>query len=251
MFKLISWIISRLRKEGHKKPFQAPSHIAIIMDGNRRWAKKRLLPALAGHAVGAKTLKTIVNAAIDFHVEQLTVFAFSTENWFRSQEEVDSIFKVLETFLIKERDEMVKKGIALDTIGDLSKLPEKLLNIVLESKKITSSGKKIRLVLALNYGGRDEIARAIKKMAWDLKENKLTPEEITEELISQYLDTEHGKDPELLIRTSGEMRISNFLLWQISYAEIYVTDRLWPDFSKNDLKLAIEEYMRRDKRLGA
>lgn len=229
---------------------KSAEHVAIIMDGNRRWAKKRFLPASAGHWAGANTLKKIVRAASDLNVKILTVYAFSTENWLRPQVEVKAIFKVLESYLLQEREGMIEEGVRLDYIGDISKFPEPLQRIIEETKKMTAQGAKIELVLALNYGSRDEITRAFSTMADDLLSQKINKEDITEELIKKYLDTKNRRDPDLLIRTSGEMRLSNFLLWQLSYTEVHVTDVLWPDFSKKDLEYAIHEYQVREMRKG-
>lgn len=229
---------------------EIPKHVAIIMDGNRRWARKRFLPAIAGHWAGASALKQIVEAACDLGLQTLTVYAFSTENWQRSQLEVDTLFKVLQTYLLKERSEMRKEGVRLQTIGDLSKFPGEIMKVINETKEFTSSGKKLDLVLALNYGSRNEITRAVKALIDDCAQDKVKSDSITEEVFAKYLDTSKYLDPALLIRTSGEMRLSNFMLWQISYAEVYVTEVLWPDFTKGHFLEAIKEYQRREKRLG-
>jgi undecaprenyl diphosphate synthase len=238
------------QKNESKLELEIPKHIAIIMDGNRRWAKKRLLPAVSGHWAGASALKTIVKDASDLGVKRLTVYAFSTENWSRTSLEVEALFKVLESYLSREGPEMVKEGVSLKVIGDISGFPSKLLKVINNTVSMTSECKKIDLVLALNYGSRNEIVRAVKSLVDDCLKGKISKNDISETLISQYLDTKDCSDPELLIRTSGEMRLSNFLLWQISYSEVYVTHVLWPDFSKEHLLDAIKEYNRREKRLG-
>lgn len=241
------FFVEKLKKEKEELKGAIPEHVAVIMDGNRRWAKKRLLPLVAGHFAGANALKRIVRDAAEVGIKALTVYAFSTENWIRPQVEVDALFKVLESYLIQERGSMVKEGVALKTIGKVEKFPESLVDVLNETKNMTAGGKTIELVLALNYGARDELKRAIQAM---MREG-IKEEQVTEELVSHYLDTSDRKDPDLLIRTSGEMRLSNFLLWQLSYTEVYVTDVLWPDFSKKHLLQAVKEYQRRDKRWGA
>jgi undecaprenyl diphosphate synthase len=227
-----------------------PKHIAIIMDGNRRWAKEKKLPSSLGHSKGANTLTNIVKEALNLGIEVLTVFAFSTENWNRSQKEIDSLMKLFEMYLKKQAKFMQKKGVRLNAIGDISKFSNNLQNIFEDVKKKTSEGNKLDLVLAINYGSRDEIKRAILKIINDIDKNKIKKEEISEELISKYLDTFKYSDPDLIIRTSGAKRLSNFLLWQSAYSEIYITDAYWPDFSENHLKKAIHSYQRRDKRLS-
>lgn len=227
-----------------------PHHIAIIMDGNRRWAKKRLLPAVAGHWAGAGTLKHVVKAASQLGVKRLTVYAFSTENWMRPAMEVEALFKVLESYLLREGPDMVKEGISFKIIGDVSGFPSRLLKVINATVSMTSSSNTIELVVALNYGSRNEITRAVKSLVCDCLSGKIKKEDISEDVIASYLDTKDCQDPELLIRTSGEMRLSNFLLWQVSYSEVYVTDVLWPDFSKEHLMNAIVDYNRREKRLG-
>jgi undecaprenyl diphosphate synthase len=227
-----------------------PHHIAIIMDGNRRWAKKRFLPAVAGHWAGASTLKHVLKTASELGVRRLTVYAFSTENWMRPAMEVEALFKVLESYLLREGPDMVKEGVCFKIIGDVSGFPSRLLKVINNTVSMTSSCDTIELAVALNYGSRNEITRAVKSLVSDCLVGKITKEDISEDVIASYLDTKDCQDPELLIRTSGEMRLSNFLLWQISYSEVYVTDVLWPDFSKEHLMNAIVDYNRREKRLG-
>jgi undecaprenyl diphosphate synthase len=229
---------------------KAPHHIAIIMDGNRRWAKNRGLPTAVGHWQGAEALSNLVEVAASMGVKVLTVYAFSTENWSRTLEEVDSLMELLRIYLIRQKNRMVEEGVRLGVIGDLEKLPTHVKEIIDDVKEATASGDRIELVLALNYGARDDIRRAVVAVVDDCLKGNLRKEEITETLISTYLDTAHWGDPELLIRTSGESRLSNFLLWQISYTEVYITDILWPDFNEHHLKEAIEEFHKRMRRGG-
>jgi len=231
-------------------PLLAPEHVAIIMDGNRRWAKKRGLPASAGHLRGAETLTEIVRAASNFGIKVLTVYAFSTENWKRSVVEVKALMHLFKTYLIRERNSMIEEGVRLNMIGDMSRVPKDVLEVFEETIEATKGGTKMDLVVAINYGSRDELKRAIGTMIEDCLAKKISKEELSEDLISSYLDTAKWKDPDLLIRTSGESRISNFLLWQISYAEVMVTDVLWPDFTEKDLLAAIHEYRKREQRQG-
>ncbi len=227
-------------------PCNIPKHIAIIMDGNRRWAKQQGLPAIMGHWEGADVLTEVVRGASDLGVKTLTVYALSTENWSRPSNELEALMNVFEISLLRKKDQMVKDGVRLETIGDLARLPERVQKAFYETKKATEHSNKINLVLALNYGSRDEIKRAFAKI---LKEN-IRPEQVTEDLIAKHLDTSPWGDPDLLIRTSGELRISNFLLWQISYAEIFVSDVLWPNFTARHLQEAILSFQRRKRRLG-
>jgi undecaprenyl diphosphate synthase len=231
-------------------PSRIPQHIAIIMDGNRRWAKKHNVPTLKGHYEGAEALMRVVKDAADLGVKTLTVYAFSTENWTRPLREVKALMSLFKVYLLAKRESMRKEGVQLSAIGDLSKLPKTLRQIFFKTEEMTRHGSKIKLILALNYGSRSEIIRSFAKMLEDYDQKKFSKEDLSESLFASYLDTKDVKDPELLIRTSGEMRISNFLLWQISYAEIHVTDVLWPDFTKYDLLKAIREYQRRERRLG-
>lgn len=229
---------------------RVPRHIAIIMDGNRRWAIQNGLSPIMGHWKGAEILTDIVRAAAQLGVQTLTVYAFSTENWGRSEVEVDALMNLFEVYLERKRDLMVREGIKLDAIGDLSRLPPRVQTAFQETKAATEHSNKINLVLALNYGARDEIRRAVIKILHDNEQLKKDPLEITEEYIARHLDTKPWGDPELMIRTSGELRVSNFLLWQICYSEIFVTDVLWPDFSPNELFDAILSYQTRRRRYG-
>jgi undecaprenyl diphosphate synthase len=223
-----------------------PYHLALIMDGNRRWAKNHHLPSYAGHAFGAKSLKTTIEAALELGIREVTAYGLSTENRHRGEEELSHIFQLIDSFLKEEEPVMQKQGISLHTIGHIAALPLFLQERIAHTKEATAKGKKLRLILALNYGGRDEILRAVKKIAL----SEVREDQISESFFSSLLDTAPFKDPDLLIRTGGEYRLSNFLLWQLSYTELYTTPVLWPDFSKEELLLALEEYQRRDKRKG-
>ena len=227
-----------------------PKHIAIIMDGNGRWAKKRMLPRVMGHKMGADALDRMLNAAGDLGVKHITVYAFSTENWKRAEEEVKGIMGILREYINKYFREYINSDFRVDSIGDLSRLAPDLQDDIAKLKEASKDRKGIHLTIAMNYGGRDEIKRAVQKLARDVKDGKLQPEDITEELISQNLDSYPTPDPELVIRTSGEFRTSNFLLWQSAYAEYYITDKLWPDFTVDDLIDAIKSYQSRDRRFG-
>lgn len=231
-------------------PCKIPEHIAIIMDGNRRWAKDRDLPPMMGHWEGAEALTEVVQAASELGVKRLTVYSFSTENWQRSPEEVEALMNIFELYLVRKRELMIRDGVRLNAIGDLEKLPRSVQKALDETKMATKMGDKIELVLALNYGGRDEIRRTVVKILEDAENGLLSSDEVTEEYIASKLDTVGAKDPDLLIRTSGELRVSNFLLWQISYSEIVTTETLWPDFSSATLFEAIQEYQKRKRRLG-
>ena len=220
-----------------------PRHIAIIMDGNGRWAKKRGLPRKAGHAAGAETFRKIATYCKDIGVEYLTVYAFSTENWTRPQDEVQAIMDLLEKYLKESIEKMEKDGIRLRILGDPTRLSSGLQALIRETDAITDRVQGMQVNVCLNYGGRDEILRAAK--AWSEAGG-----EMTQEAFSQYLDTGMMPDPDLVIRPSGECRISNFLLWQSAYAEFYFTDVLWPDFSPRELDLAIESFRKRDRRYG-
>lgn len=228
-----------------------PHHIAIIPDGNRRWAKKALLSTESGHREGCETLLNTILAAKNFGVKVLTVYTFSTENWKRPKEEIDALMLLLAHFLKRERQKLVEEGIHLTTIGDLSPLPEFVKEEIALSKSSSKECQEMTLVLAINYGGRDELVRAAKKLAEEVKSGKLHPGEINEESFSYHLESTAFPEPELLIRTGGEMRLSNFLLWQISYSELYSTEVLWPDFSSERLKEAIDWYSSRERRGGA
>ena len=226
-----------------------PRHIAIIMDGNGRWAKKRGLPRTAGHAAGAESFRRIANYCRTLGVEYLTVYAFSTENWKRSQEEVAGIMKLLHRYLVEALADMEKNRVRFRFFGDLSRLTPQLRKLCQDAEK-RSEEYDVQVNFCLNYGGRDEIVRAARAFSQDVADGKRTPEELTEELFSDYLYSSDVPDPELIIRPSGEQRISNFLLWQSAYSEYVFMNVLWPDFTPEDLDKAIEEYHRRNRRFG-
>ena len=221
-------------------------HIAIIMDGNRRWAKEKDLPSAMGHKKGVEALKTTLRACDDFGIKYLTVYAFSTENWNRKKEEVDFLMELLALTLTNELAEMHAEGVKISFIGDISKLSSKLQKILANSVETTKNNTGVNLQIAFNYGARDEILHAVKSIA----EKGLKPDEITEETISQNLYTKNIPDPDLLIRTGGEMRISNYLLWQIAYSEILVIKEYWPEFGKESLANAVKEFHNRQRRFG-
>ncbi len=234
-----------------QKPVSLPKHVAIAMDGNRRWALIRNKPISRGYEKGLETLIKITEAASQMGVKVLTVYAFSTENWNRCEEEKKVVFQLIEKSLIEYRKKLVLAGVRIDTIGELSRLSPSLQESLLQTKRDTIRGEKLKLILALNYGGRDEILRSVKKILQDYDQKLIRREEITEKRFSKYLDTASVQDPDLFIRTSGEKRLSNFLLWQSSYSEFYVTEKLWPDFSKKDFEEALLDYQTRQRRLGA
>jgi undecaprenyl diphosphate synthase len=227
-----------------------PRHIAIIPDGNRRWAKARGLSPVEGHWNGAENLIKIVKAAKEIGIKTVTIYTFSTENWSRSKEEVDGVMTVIAAYLKQQCPRMVDEGIRVDSIGDPSSLPSYLIEVLNDTKLATSQCDQISLLLALNYGGRNEITRAVKEIANLVKNGLLSPDDINESVIANQLDTGPWGDPDLLLRPGGEWRISNFLLWQISYSEIQVTDELWPDFSPHHLLNAIKNYGNADRRKG-
>lgn len=231
-------------------PERIPNHIAIIMDGNRRWAKSKGMPTTVGPWKGAEALSRIVENAASLGVKVLTVFAFSTENWNRPNDEVDSLMLLFQMYLNGNKDRMIREGVRLATIGDLRKLSSEVRQTLADVKKATAGGDRIDLVLAVNYGARDNIRRATTSIVEDCLSGRVNKDDISEALISRYLDTAPWGDPQLLIRTSGELRLSNFLLWEISYSEVYITETLWPDFNKQELIEAIAEYQKRERRTG-
>ena len=227
-----------------------PRHIAIIMDGNGRWAKRRALPRTAGHKVGAEVFRTIATYCKDLGIEYLTVYAFSTENWKRPKDEVDTIMGLLKRYLLEAIDTMARDNIRLRFLGDLSALPEELQQLTARINAITETLDGFQANICLNYGGRDEILRAARAFAADCAAGKRRPEELDEELFASELSSAGLPDPDLIIRPGGEKRVSNFLLWQGAYAEFLFTDTLWPDFRKEDLDAALVEYQRRHRRYG-
>ena len=222
------------------------NHVAIIMDGNRRWAREHNLPAPAGHKKGVDSLREITRACDDLGIKYLTVYAFSTENWNRTQEEVDFLMNLVAITLKNELAEMHKEGVKISFIGDLSRFNEKLQKVIYNSMEKTKYNKGVNLQIALNYGSRDEITNAVKQIV----RLGYSEEEITPQIISENLYTSNIPDPDLLIRTGGEKRISNYLLWQIAYSEVIVVDEYWPEFNKNSLIKCIEEYSMRQRRYG-
>ena len=228
-----------------------PQHIAIIMDGNRRWAKKRMLPVKMGHKEGAETLKKIIRYANKRGIKYVTVYAFSTENWKREKEEVDSLMSLLENYLDEFSKEADTENIVIKVLGRRKELSENLLMKIDETIERTKNNTGIIFSIALNYGGRDELVTAIKAIAEETKNNKLSTDDINEKLISDYLYTKNMPDPDLLIRTSGEIRTSNFLPWQLVYSEFLFLEKLWPDFTEEDLEQAIQVYSKRNRKFGA
>ena len=234
----------------NEKEWKVPEHIAIILDGNGRWAKKRGMPRNFGHLQGAKNVEQICSDAYDLGVKYLTVYTFSTENWKRSVEEVNGIMNILRQYLNSFKTHVKREKLTVRVIGDRSRLDDDINELIDELWEMSKDHKGLTLTLALNYGGRDEITRAVRKLADQVKEGALLPEQIDEAAISRELDTYYMPDPDLLIRTSGELRLSNYLLWQLAYTEFYFTDVLWPDFDKKELEKAIEYYNGRDRRYG-
>lgn len=239
-----------LHQEEIKRGGNIPRHIAIIMDGNGRWAKSRKLPRVEGHRRGVESVRDIVEACAQLGVEYLTLFAFSTENWKRPKEEVSTLMRLLLKSLRNETDELHKNNIKLRMIGDIETLPDEIRKELLEAAKKTEKNTRMTLNLALSYSGRWDILRAVKNITKLVLEKKLTPDMIDEQFFSSQLTTENIPHPDLLIRTSGEMRISNFLLWEIAYSEIFIADVFWPNFRRKNLYQAIENYQNRERRFG-
>ena len=227
-----------------------PSHVAIIMDGNGRWAKQRGLPRTEGHIRGQDALRTTLRAAARRGIKYLTVYTFSTENWSRPQEEVDALMSILVSAIHAETPQLIAEGVRMRAIGDLSRLPQQAQDSLAESIELTKDGQQITLILALSYSSRDEIRRASQRLAAEAAAGRLRPEEITEEIISSYLDTAEYPDPDLVIRTGGEERISNYLLWQSAYSELYFSETYWPDFGQEALDEALAAYASRERRFG-
>jgi undecaprenyl diphosphate synthase len=227
-----------------------PEHVAIILDGNRRFAKQRNLPVIQGHAAGASRILDVVKSAKELGIRCLTLFVFSTENWNRSPLEVIALMQLIESFILENIPEMLEHGIQFNTIGAVERLPASLQKAIQKAKSETAHCTGIKTFFALNYGGRDEMVRACKKILADYRDQRLNLDELNERKISSYLDTAELPDPDLLIRTAGEKRISNFLLWQLSYAELYITQTLWPEFTPQDLLSAITEFQSRERRNG-
>ena len=227
-------------------PEKIPQHVAIIMDGNGRWAISRGLPRLAGHKAGTENLRRVIRATVEFGIKYLTIYAFSTENWGRPPEEVKGLMYILEDVIDRELNELNKEGVQLRHIGRLERLAPTLQEKVLDAIDVTKNNDRLILNIAFNYGGRDEIVQAIQRMMKD----GVPPEKVTDNLVGQYLYTAGVPDPDLIIRTSGELRVSNFLIWQTAYSEWYITPTYWPDFDKDEYRRAIEAFAQRDRRFG-
>lgn len=246
-----NWPEAERRLLAELRPDDLPRHIAVIMDGNGRWARQRgLIDRIRGHEAGIESVREIARTAAMLEIETLTLYAFSKENWQRPRAEVMALMRLLERFAIQERDELMDNGLRLETIGNIAELPEATRKALEVTMEMTKNNTGTVLVLALSYGGRDEILRAVKQIARAAARGSLNPEDIDEHVFERVLDTASLPDPDLLIRTSGEQRISNFLLWQIAYSELYVTPVLWPDFRRNHLLEALLEFKRRDRRFG-
>lgn len=227
-----------------------PEHIGIIMDGNGRWAKKRALPRKAGHSAGAKTFRKITRYCSDIGIKYLTVYAFSTENWKRPKDEVDSIMRLFKSYLEEALEDFKDDSIVVNFIGDKSVFDDDLRNLMIENEQSSKERNGMVLNIAMNYGGRDEIVRAVKNICSDVKTGSISENDISEQLLSDYMYTAHQPDPDLIIRPSGEYRISNFLLWQCAYTEFVIMNKLWPDFQTSDLDDAIKLYAQRNRRYG-
>ncbi|CUH92431.1 isoprenyl transferase [Herbinix luporum] len=227
-----------------------PNHVAIILDGNGRWAKKRFMPRNYGHSQGSKVVEKICEDAYKIGIKYLTVYAFSTENWKRPKEEVDALMKLLKSYLETSIKTSKKNNMRVRIIGDITVLSKEFQEKIKELEEASKMNTGLNFQVAINYGSRDEIIRAVKTLSKDVKENRLALDDINEDLFSQYLDTKGIPEPDLLIRTSGEQRLSNFLLWQMAYTEFYFTDVLWPDFNKEELLKAIQYYSQRNRKFG-
>ena len=230
---------------------QGPRHVAVIMDGNGRWAQSRGRPRLFGHHAGAKRVREIVNVCPKLGIKYLTIFAFSTENWKRTQTEVSGLMKLFRRYIQREAQDLLREGVRVRFIGDRVRLDERLVRMMDDLELLTSDNDAVHLTIALNYGGRDEVARATKRLAYDVEQGRLSYKEVTDETLAKYLDTSVLPDPDLVVRTSGEARISNFLLWQSAYAEYEFIDTLWPDFTEAEFAQVVGRYGARDRRFGA
>ena len=227
-----------------------PNHVAIILDGNGRWAKKRMMPRQYGHAKGAQVVEQICEDAWNMGIQYLTVYAFSTENWNRPDSEVKILMDIFSKYMVDKLQKVGQKNMKIRFIGERSRLDKAMIEKIENLEESTKDNTGLNFTVALNYGSRDEMVRAMRKMAAEIKEGKLEPEDITEEKYNTYLDTAELPDPDLLIRTSGEQRLSNYLLWQLAYTEFYFTDVMWPDFNKEELAKAVEWYANRDRKYG-
>lgn len=228
-----------------------PDHVAIIMDGNGRWATQRGRPRLFGHHAGARRVREMVEACPDFGVKYLTIFAFSTENWKRTQSEVAGLMKLFRRYIERETKALFKDGVRVRFIGDRQKLDDKLVSLMDNLELYTSGNDKVHLTIALNYGGRDEVTRAVQRLAFEVEQGRLSHKDVDAETLAKFLDTRFLPDPDLVIRTSGEARISNFLLWQSAYAEYEFVDTLWPDFTAEEFGKILSNYGNRERRFGA
>ncbi len=251
MFRLQDW---EHRSEDELRAMldkdRLPRHVAIIMDGNRRWAKQRGLPVLQGHRAGSRATRAVIETCVALGIPILTLYAFSTENWRRPRLEVQALFRLIEATLKQEREELHANGVRIRHIGSPEGLPESLVQTLRESEEMTRHNATLLLNVAINYGGRDELLRCLRSIVQLVLEGRLLPEEIDEQVISEHLDTSGLPDPDLLIRTGNEWRISNFLLWQIAYTELYITPTLWPDFTEREFLLALLDYQHRERRYG-
>jgi undecaprenyl diphosphate synthase len=227
-----------------------PRHVAVIMDGNGRWAAERGLPRVEGHRQGVETVRQVVEASIELGITHLTLFSFSSENWSRPEQEIYDLFGLLRRFVRRDLAELHKNGVKIRVVGSRNGLEDDILRMLDDAVELTKDNTTLTLVIAFNYGGRDEIARAAQRIAEDAKKGILAPEDVTQDGFAAYLDTAGLPDPDLLIRTSGELRLSNFLLWQLAYAEFVFVDAYWPDFTKEQFEAAIAEYQRRNRRFG-
>lgn len=239
-----------MKKEINGTLLEIPEHVAFILDGNGRWAKKRFLPRNAGHVEGAKTVEKVLEDAHDLGIKYVTMYAFSTENWKRSEEEVGALMKLLKNYLMDCIERSAKNNMRVRVLGDITALDQELQDRILELEEKSAVNTGLQFSIALNYGGRDEIRRAVTKIAEECKAGTLNPEDITEDCISAHLDTKDLPDPDLMVRTSGEVRLSNFLPWQLAYTEFYFTEVLWPDFNKEELINAILYYNGKERRFG-
>lgn len=238
------------KQETLKQSGEIPLHIAIIMDGNGRWAQKRSLPRVAGHREGVESVRDMVEVCGQLGVKYLTLYAFSTENWKRPKEEVSMLMRLLMKALRDETDKLHRNNVRVRTIGDISKLPFEVQNELLDAIIKTQNNTGLNLLLALSYSGRWDILQAVKKISSDIKRGVMSEDSINEEVVTKYLSTQGIPDPDLLVRTSGEFRVSNFLLWQLAYSEIYITELNWPEFRRDELYRAIAEYQKRERRFG-
>jgi undecaprenyl diphosphate synthase len=235
----------------HADDVTSPVHVAIIMDGNGRWAKSRGLPRIEGHRRGADAVRTAVSCSVKYGVRYLTLYSFSSENWKRPVQEVDDLMSLLRRYLKSEIAELHKNGVRLRVIGERADLSADIIKLIEDAESLTSANQQLDLIVALSYGGRAEITKAVRRIARDVQSGALEPVDIDETTVAARLDTSGIPDPDLIVRTSGEQRISNFLLWQMAYAEFVFLDTLWPDFSENDFLRVITEFQRRERRFGA